>query len=136
MRIGSGPLVAILALALGCHGGSSGQGNDPDPYTAGASEVPWTPGAWVQPVPAWGSTTRIAIPFALSSLSMADLGAFGSHQGGHPEGLDHVWLYNTASDQVQSWGPGTVTAIDAYPDQSMITIDYGDGLIGKHMSIQ
>jgi hypothetical protein len=47
-----------------------------------------------------------------------------------------VWLYNTTDDQVKSWADGTVTRVDTYPDQMMITIDYGNGLIGQHMSIQ
>jgi hypothetical protein len=68
-------------------------------------------------------------------LSLGDLGAFGAHEGGHPEGLDHVWLYKTTDDQVKSWADGTVTRIDVYSDQTMITIDYGNGLQGKHMSI-
>jgi len=29
-----------------------------------------------------------------------------------------------------------VTEIDVYSDQTMLTIDYGNGLIGKHMSVQ
>ena len=52
-------------------------------------------------MPAWGSATRIVLP-PPASLSLGDLGAFGAHQGGHPEGLDHVWLYKTTDNQVQS----------------------------------
>ena len=134
MKIGKLSMLVLPLLVLACHGGSSDGGNGFPP--TGPANVPWADGVWTQPVPAWGSSTRLTIPYPLASLSMADLGAFGSHQGGHPEGLDHVWLYNTASDQVQSWGDGTVSRVDVYSDQTMITIDYGNGLQGKHMSVQ
>ena len=121
--------LCVCALAA-CHG----HGSD-DPYATGPADVPWTEGVDVQPVPPWGSSTRITYPYPLTELSMTALGAFGSHQGGHPEGLDHVWLYNTVHDEVKSWGDGTVSQIDTNPDQIFITIDYGDGLLGKHMSV-
>ena len=130
MRIGYlSPLLCVCALTA-CHGHSSS-----DPFSTGPADVPWVDGVWVQPVPAWGSSTRITYPYPLADLSMQDLGAFGSHQGGHPEGLDHVWLYNTVDDQVKSWADGTVSQIDVEPDQTFVTIDYGDGLQGKHMSM-
>ncbi len=134
MKIGKLATLVLPLLVLACHNGS-GDGGDGFP-PVGTANVPWVDGAWTQPVPDWGSTTRLAIPYPLGNISLADLGAFGSHQGGHPEGLDHVWLYNTASDQVQSWGDGTVARVDVSSDQTMITIDYGDGLQGKHMSVQ
>ena len=123
-----------LALVLFACGGSGANGNGRP--TVGPAEVPWTAGAWTQPVPTWGSTTRVTIPYPLSTISLPDLGAFGAHEGGHPEGLDHVWLYNSTDNQVKSWADGTVTEIDVYSDQTMLTIDYGNGLIGKHMSVQ
>jgi hypothetical protein len=131
-------IYSILLLAFmifSCSSGSGDSGGSPH-ACGGPAVVTWTDGAWTQPVPAWGSATRLSSPPTLSSISMGDLGAFGSHQGGHPEGLDHVWIYNTADDQVRSWADGTVTRIDVYSDQTMITIDYGGGLIGKHMSVQ
>lgn len=123
----------LAALGLACHSGSGGDGGNP--YVPGPAAVPWTDGAWTQPVPSWGSKVRIAYPDPLTSLDLADLGAFGAHEGGHPEGLDHVWLHKTTDDLVKSWADGTVTRVDVYSDQTMITVDYGQGLIGKHMSV-
>lgn len=125
--------VFLASLGLACGHGSGGGGGNP--YTVGPADVPWTEGVWTQPVPAWGSPTRITYPDPLSSLSLGDLGGFGAHEGGHPEGLDHVWLYKTTDNAVKSWADGTVTRIDVYSDQTMITVDYGQGLLGHHMSV-
>jgi hypothetical protein len=132
MKIGYFSTLLLAGMMVACHGSSSDDGLPP----VGPAVVPWTAGAWTQPVPAWGSTTRISYPYPLDTLNLGDLGAFGAHEGGHPEGLDHVWLYNTTDDQVKSWADGTVTQVDVQSDQTMITIDYGNGLLGKHMSVQ
>jgi hypothetical protein len=121
----------LIWVTLGCGGGSSGSNLPP----VGPADVPWTEGVWVQPVPAWGSATRISYPDPLADISLGDLAGFGSHQGGHPEGLDHVWIHKTTDDLVKSWAAGTVSRVDVYSDQSMITVDYGHGLLGKHMSV-
>lgn len=133
MKTGLCCAFTLAFLMAACHGGGSTDDGAP---AVGPATVPWTDGAWTQPVPAWGSTTRLTYPDPLDSISLAELGAFGSHQGGHPEGLDHVWIAKTTDDQVKSWADGIVTQVDVYSDQTMVTIDYGHGLIGKHMSVQ
>jgi hypothetical protein len=133
MKFGAFSVVVLTCVLLGCGGGSGGSGSNLPPV--GPADVPWTEGVWVQPVPAWGSATRITYPDPLAAISLGDLAGFGSHQGGHPEGLDHVWIYKTTDDLVKSWAAGTVSRVDVYSDQSMITIDYGHGLLGKHMSV-
>jgi hypothetical protein len=60
------------------------------------------------------------------------LGFFGAHEGGHVEGLDHIWVPTVANTVVNSWAAGTVTNIQQIDGSYYIDIDYGQGLIGKH----
>ncbi len=54
-----------------------------------AKPQPWVPDVMTQPVPPGASKTRLtSLPAPLAKLSLKDIGAFGSHQGGHIEGLD------------------------------------------------
>jgi hypothetical protein len=140
-------LATVLSLvAAGCGGGggvTSGTSGPTAVQCATRSVVPWVDGAWTQPVPAWGSPVRLALPLPLNMIVLGQLGAFGSHQGAHPEGLDHVWIQSTnwvnsgTTTTVQSMAAGTVTVIDNMGaiDGYYVTIDYGQGLIGKHMQI-
>jgi hypothetical protein len=71
------------------------------------------------------------------------LGAFGAHQGGHAEGLNHVWIPTRPGTVVKSWAAGTVTKIEDMGDRHagdgrheyFVTIDYGSGLVGKHLDV-
>jgi hypothetical protein len=143
--------LAVLCLIGGCGGGGGGGGGSDSEITgpsasqcASRSVVPWVDGAWTQPVPAWGSPVRLSLPIPLNVFAMNQMGAFGSHQGGHPEGLDHVWIQSTNWTQsgttttIQSMAAGTVTIIESNSDAAggySVSIDYGQGLIGKHMEI-
>src|SRR4051812_19999934 len=76
--------------------------------------VPWVDGAWVQPVPSWGSSVRLHLPVPLDSIILGPgggLGFFGAHEGGHVEGLDHVWIPTKPGTVVGSWADGTVQSI-------------------------
>src|SRR5208283_3501637 len=114
-------ILLFASLMLGCGGGGGGS-NGGDNIPTGPADVPWTDGAWIQPIPAWGSTARITIPYPLTALSLPDLGAFGAHEGGHPEGLDHVWIYVTTGNQSLSWGDGIVTAVNNYGSQYVVIV--------------
>lgn len=142
-KFASLPLLA-LCFFLGACGGGGGGGNGPSAMACGGpSTVAWVDGAWTQPVPSWGSPVRLGLEFPLDMVVMSQLGTFGSHQGGHPEGLDHVWIQSTNWTQsgtvttIQNMAPGTVASIESLGpgDGYEITIDYGNGLIGKHMQI-
>ena len=124
---------------VGC-GGSGITGTEP------ARPVPWVEGAWTQPVPAWGSPVRLDLPVALSDIVLGpagSLGAFGAHEGGHVEGLDHVWIPTRLGTTIRSWADGKVTKIEdmgarGTPDgqhEFFVTIDYGRGLVGKHLDV-
>lgn len=135
--------IAAVALVTACGGDSSsvaGPGSTPAPVRA----VPWDAGAWTQPVPAWGSTVRLTLPVALDDIIFGPaggLGAFGAHEGGHVEGLNHIWIPTRPGVAVRSWGDGTVTRIEDMGDRGngtheyFITVDYGRGLVGKHMDV-
>ena len=108
--------------------------------------VIWTDNAFTQPVPAWGSPVRLNLPVPLSSIVLTGaggLGAFGAHEGGHTEGLNHVWIPTVPGTTVRSWSGGTVTKIEDMGDRGtgdgrheyFITIDYGRGLVGKHLDV-
>ncbi|MEJ0047737.1 MAG: M23 family metallopeptidase [Rhodospirillales bacterium] len=140
-------LALTSCLLLAACGGGSGGGNTGSnqslPKCGGPSSVPWVDGAWVQPVPEWGSPVRLSLPFALNMMVLSQLGAYGSHQGAHAAGLDHVWLQstnwvqNSSTTPIMSMAAGTVTRIDSNgPGLGYsVTIDYGQGLLGKHMEI-
>lgn len=99
----------------------------------------WVENALTQPVPSWGSSTRLILPVNVNSIVLGPgggIGAFGSHQGGHPEGLDHVWIEVQTGIPICSWAKGTVSKIENMGSEYFITIDYEGGLIGKHMEVQ
>jgi hypothetical protein len=87
---------------------------------------------------------RLDLPVPASTViltgGLAGLGAFGAHEGGHVEGLNHVWIPTTELT-VRSWAAGKVTRIEDQGPRGtndsrheyFITIDYGQGLVGKHL---
>src|ERR1051325_11148230 len=131
-------LVAAFA-AVACGGGSDSTAPLEIRPTA------WVDDAWTQPVPAWGSSVRLNLPVPLASIVLSGgaggIGGFGAHEGGHVEGLNHVWIPTTAGTVIRSWAAGTVTKIEdvgprGTPDgrhEYFVTVDYGHGLIGKHL---
>ena len=136
-------LIGSGLLLLACGGGSGGVGPSL-PGCGGPAVVPWVAGVWTQPVPAWGSPVRLSLPLPIDTIVLNQLGAYGSHQGGHPEGLDHVWIQSInwvqsgTTSIIQSMAAGTVTKVEyiSSADGYYVTIDYGHGLIGKHLQIQ
>jgi len=140
-RPSSRPVLLAAAIALaGCHGaGVDG------PSTA-VRDVTWVDGAMTQPVPAWGSPVRLALPVSLAAIVLGPsggLGAYGGHQGGHTEGLNHVWIPTVPGTPIRSWADGTVTKIEdmgarapgSAVHEYFVTIDYGQGLVGKHLDV-
>jgi hypothetical protein len=132
-------LAGAWLLVLACGGESA-------PTQVEQRPVGWVEGAYTQPVPSWGSPVRLALPVALGDILFGPgygLGAYGAHQGGHVEGLNHVWIPTRLGIPVRSWAAGTVTRIEdlgsrGTPDgrhEYFITIDYGHGLIGKHLDV-
>jgi hypothetical protein len=133
----------LLVLTTGCGGSAIVDGST----TAPVKPVPWSQGAWTQPVPAWGSPVRLNLPVALADIVLGvgegGLGAFGAHQGGHVEGLNHVWIPTRLGIPVRSWAAGMVTKIEdmgarGTPDgrhEYFVSIDYGQGLVGKHLDV-
>lgn len=97
----------------------------------------WTDDVWYQPVPGWGSRVRLGLPVPLDSIvlgSAGGLGMYGAHEGGHVEGLDHIWIPTKPGTVINSWGEGTVTKIENIGGGELyISVDYGQGLVGKHM---
>lgn len=96
-------------------------------------------------MPSWGSPVRLSLPVPLASIQLAagglggggGFGAFGAHEGGHVEGLNHIWIPTSSnSTTVRSWAAGTVTKIENMGlGEFFVTIDYGQGLVGKHMEV-
>ncbi len=133
-------LLVCFALLCACNGGGSGG----DAGNNNPTSVAWVDNSLTQPVPVWGSAVRLSLPVPVGNILLGPvggIGGFGSHQGGHVEGLDHVWIETTLDSTVKSWGSGTVTAIEDMGDagggqhEYFITINYGQGLIGKHMEV-
>src|SRR4051794_33306345 len=139
-------LLLPLCVVTGCGGASvsdiGGMSSTPVP----SRPVQWTENVWTQPVPSWGSPVRLNLPVALSDIVLGQaggLGAFGAHEGGHVEGLNHVWIPTKLGIPVRSWAAGKVTKIEdlgprGTPDgrhEYFITIDYGQGLVGKHLDV-
>ncbi len=136
-------LLLLWCLAACADGSVDGTGSSsPTPTRT----VPWSADAWTQPVPAWGSSVRLNLPVALGDIVFGPaggIGAFGAHQGGHVEGLNHVWIPTRLGIPVRSWAAGTVTKIEdmgsrGTPDgrrEYFVTIDYGRGLVGKHLDV-
>ena len=138
-------VLPLLLLVAGCGGGSVTDGSGAVIPNA-ERPVAWVENAWTQPVPSWGSPVRLNLPVALSDIVLGptgSLGAFGAHEGGHVEGLNHVWIPTRLGIPVRSWAAGTVTRIEdmgsrGTPDgrhEYFITIDYGQGLVGKHLDV-
>lgn len=133
-------LIAALAAACSKDGVTS-----PGTSTT-VKPVSWVEGAMTQPVPAWGSSVRLALPVPLNAIvlgPLGGLGAFGGHQGGHTEGLNHVWIPTAPGTVIRSWADGTVTRIEdlgarapgSAVHEYFVTIDYGQGLVGKHLDV-
>jgi hypothetical protein len=135
------PFLALLAVAVACgHDGSSISGiadGITPPVTV--VTVPWTNDTWVQPVPRWGSSVRLRLPVPLDSIVFGPgggLGFFGAHEGGHVEGLDHVWIPIKPGTVIAGWADGTVVKIELIDGLYYIDIDYGHGLVGKHQLVE
>ena len=132
--------IAVIAVATAaCHGDASNivacpcQGDVTPPHDV--RPVTWVDGAVVQPVPAWGSPVRLDLPVPIDSIVLGPtggLGFFGAHEGGHVEGLDHVWIPLRSPMVVRSWADGTVLDIQNIDGSYYIDINYGHGLVGKH----
>lgn len=132
-------LALLLALIACSHDGSSVSGiiDGITPPVAVVS-VPWVDGAWVQPVPSWGSPVRLRLPVPLDSIVLGPaggLGFFGAHEGGHVEGLDHLWIPTKPGTVVGSWADGTVLKVELIDGFYYIDIAYGHGLVGKHQLV-
>lgn len=138
---------AMLVLAItACNADGVGGVDGTSTGIAPTRAVPWTPNVFTQPVPSWGSSVRLNLPVALADILLGPiygLGAFGAHEGGHVEGLNHVWIPTKQGIPVRSWAAGTVTKIEDLGARGttdgrheyFITIDYGQGLIGKHLDV-
>ncbi len=131
-RISLGVSFVAFALLAGC--GKGGENGGPTAPLA-ARPVTWVDNVWVQPVPSWGSPVRLDLPVPIADIVLGTsggLGFFGAHEGGHVEGLDHVWIPTIAGTVVNSWAAGTVQDIQLIDGSYYIDIDYGQGLVGKH----
>ncbi|MCX5761293.1 MAG: hypothetical protein NTW72_07290 [Gemmatimonadetes bacterium] len=128
--------VVLLLCVAGCDASKILGNGD---ALAPAKPVTWVNDVWTQPVPSWGSPVRLGLPVALGDILLGgagSIGAFGGHQGGHVEGLNHVWIPTRLGIPVRSWAAGKVTKIEdmgsrGTPDglhEFFITIDYGQGL--------
>lgn len=103
-----------------------------------AESQKWVPDVFTQPIPSGASKTRLtSLPAPLEKFFLG-IGAFGSHQGGHTEGLDHEWLQVPDGVPLHSWADGEVTRVyrNVYDDTWRIAMDYGDGLIGEYMAVK
>lgn len=147
-RFLAGLLTSLLwAPLIACGGGSAGAGAGDaasgaegwQPPPDAQAQVAWVSGAWTQPVPSWGSPVRLSLPAPVEKILLGPtsaIGAFGAHQGGHPEGLDHVWIHIDDDEQVRSWAAGTVIDVRWMQTEYIIKIDYGQGLVGTHMEVE
>lgn len=135
--------VTVAALLSACGGGNSTGSSD---TRTAVRPVTWVDNAWTQPVPAWGSPVRLNLPVPLESIVFGPgggFGAFGAHEGGHVEGLNHIWIPTMAGTPIGSWADGRVIRIEDMGDRGtsdgrreyFITIDYGQGLVGKHLDV-
>ncbi len=134
-------LFLFLAVAIACGKGITG----PDQPVA-TRTFAWVEGGYTQPVPSWGSPVRIGLPVPLGSIVMGPgggFGAYGAHEGGHVEGLNHIWIPTVPGTVIRSWAAGKVTKIEDQGSRGngtadheyFITVDYGQGLIGKQLDI-
>lgn len=107
-----------------------------------AKPLAWVPNAITQPLPPGASKVRLVLPAPLDALPFHEIGAFGAHRGGHPEGLDHEWIPVKEGVVQRSWGDGEVVWARRAPGDAgyeygvrNIVVYYGDGLWGEHMGI-
>lgn len=105
----------------------------PDPQT---DNITWT-------LPTGASPLRLSLPAEIDDIFYSEktgVGGFGLHAGGHPEGLDHVWIELKRGVPAKSWADGVVTDIQLSgmvgEGEYHITIDYGQNLVGIHMEIE
>jgi hypothetical protein len=128
------PLLLVLIIYNSC------KDNGPTSPSPGPVRTPdWIPNQITQPVPSWGSTNRLILPVGVNQIVLgpgAGIGGFGAHEGGHPEGLDHVWLEVKPGIPIRSWAGGKVTKIENTGSEYFITIEYDGGLVGKHMEVK
>ena len=113
-------LTGILLTVLLSSCGGGGNVNSGGTQSASRS-VAWVDNAWTQPVPEWGSPVRLNLPVPLDSIVFGPgggIGAFGAHEGGHVEGLNHIWIPILPNTPVRSWASGTVRHI-LFMDASM-----------------
>jgi hypothetical protein len=132
--------LSLLVVVTACgHDGSGVVGvRDGIAPPVAVVAVPWVDAVWVQPVPSWGSPVRLRLPVPLDSIVLGPaggLGFFGAHEGGHVEGLDHVWIPMKAGTVIGSWADGTVLRVQLMAGAYYIDIDYGHGLVGKHQLV-
>jgi hypothetical protein len=131
--------VFVAFSACGSDSMSGGGGIDGIITPTTALPVQWVDGTLTQPVPSWGSSVRLNLPVPLDSIVLtgaaAGLGFFGAHEGGHVEGLDHIWIPIKPGTIVDSWADGTVLKIELIDGSYYIDIDYGHGLVGKHQAV-
>lgn len=131
----------VFAFLAACSKGSDGT-----TVPVAAKPTTFTADSWTQPVPSWGSPVRLGLPVPLASIVLGPgggFGAFGAHEGGHVEGLNHIWIPTVAGTTVGSWAAGKVTKIEDMGDRGLgngvhewfISIDYGQGLVGKHLDV-
>jgi hypothetical protein len=105
----------------------------PDPEF---DNITWT-------LPKGASSLRLSLPADIDDIfynEKTGVGGFGLHAGGHPEGLDHVWIELKKGVPVKSWADGVVTDVElsgmVEEGEYHITIDYGENLVGIHMEIE
>ena len=86
---------------------------------------------------------RLSLPAEIENIfynEKTGVGGYGLHAGGHPEGLDHVWIELRKGTPARSWADGEVIDVSLQgmmeEGEYHITIDYGDNLIGIHMEIE
>lgn len=130
-------LIGALFVLLGsCGGGNQG--------VVPTKEFAWQSNVMTQDIPTWGSSVRLKLPVALEDIVLGasgGTGSYGAHQGSHAEGLNHIWLPIKNGTTINSWADGKVSKIEDMGDHGIgdgsheyfITIEYGGGLIGKHL---
>jgi len=102
----------------------------------------WVPDSMTQPVPPGASKTRLtSLPAPIDKIILTKIGAFGSHQGAHIEGLDHEWINIEDGTPIGSWGDGEVARVyggkaDDPTSVWRVVINFGDGLWGEYMEIK
>lgn len=132
----------FIVFVLNSCGGAT---TDSEGYVA-TRPVTWKENVTTQEIPSWGSTTRLNLPVALNKIVLGEgggTGSFGAHQGGHVEGLNHIWIPIVDGTTINSWADGKVTKIEDMGDRGtgdgrheyFITIEYADGLVGKHLDV-